>query len=88
MPTVAAVIGKMLIFPVTAFALSFRLGLDGMPAILLILYGTVPTAASSYSLARQMGGDATLMAAIITIQTGLAFFTIPISLIIARYYFM
>ena len=88
MPTVAAVIGKMLIFPLTAFALSFGLGLDGMPAILLILYGTVPTAASSYSLARQMGGDATLMAAIITIQTGLAFFTIPISLIIARIYFM
>jgi len=83
-PTLAAIVGKMLVFPLAGFVLIVALGLKGMPATLLMLYGAVPTAASSYSLARQMGGDAPLMAAIITIQTGLSFFTIPITLMVAQ----
>ena len=83
-PTLAAIVGKMLVFPLAGFAVIVALGLKGMPATLLMLYGAVPTAASSYSLARQMGGDAPLMAAIITIQTGLSFFTVPITLMVSQ----
>jgi len=42
-----------------------------------LLFGAAPTASSAYTLARQMGGDAPLMAAIVTIQTGLSFLTLP-----------
>jgi predicted permease len=43
------------------------------------LFGAVPTAASGYTLARAMGGDAPLMATIITVQTALAFITLPLT---------
>jgi len=40
----------------------------------------LPTATSSYILARQLGGDAPLMAAIVSGQTLLAVATIPLIL--------
>lgn len=51
-----------------------------------IIFSAVPTAVSSYILAKQMGGDADAMAQIITIQTLLAAITIPIFLLIAQQY--
>ena len=45
-----------------------------------VIFAAVPTAASSYSLAKQYGGDAQLMTSIITIQVALSFITIPILL--------
>jgi predicted permease len=44
----------------------------------------VPTASSSYTLARQLGGDAPLMAAIVTIQTAIAFVTLPVTMMLAQ----
>jgi len=38
----------------------------------------VPTASGAYALAKQMGGDAALMAEIITIQTLASLVTIPV----------
>jgi len=46
-----------------------------------LIAATVPTAAASYILARQMGGDAPLMAEIITLQTVLAMITMPVILL-------
>jgi predicted permease len=45
-----------------------------------ILLAALPTATSSYILARQLGGDAPLMAAIISGQTLLAVVSIPLML--------
>jgi len=45
-----------------------------------ILLAALPTATSSYILARQLGGDAPLMAGIISGQTLLAMVTIPLLL--------
>ncbi|MBL1234874.1 MAG: AEC family transporter, partial [Rhodobiaceae bacterium] len=45
-----------------------------------LLCSAVPGASSSYILARQLGGDATLMASLITGSTLLAAFTIPAAL--------
>jgi predicted permease len=40
----------------------------------------VPTSSSGYVLARQMGGDAPLLAQIITLQTIFAALTMPIAI--------
>jgi predicted permease len=40
----------------------------------------VPTSSSAYVLARQMGGDAPVLAQIITLQTILAVITMPIAI--------
>ena len=73
---------KLLIVPVVT-ALACRVaGLDGLTFAVCVLYGAVPCSASSYVLARQMGGDAALMAGIITATTLAAMVTIPALLIL------
>ena len=44
----------------------------------------MPTASSAYTLARQLGGDAPLMAAIVTVQTAIAFVTLPLTMAAAQ----
>jgi len=44
----------------------------------------MPTAPASYTLARQMGGDAKLMATIITLMTLIAALTMPVMLALLR----
>ncbi len=48
-----------------------------------VLYAALPCSASAYVLARQMNGDAQLMATIITAQTLLAIVTIPLAVTLA-----
>jgi len=45
-----------------------------------LIFAALPTGVASYTLAREMRGDAPLMAAIITTQTLLSFFTLPLTL--------
>ncbi len=44
----------------------------------VVLWAGLPCSASAYVLARQMGGDAPMMAAIITWQTLAAMLTLPL----------
>ncbi len=44
----------------------------------------LPTGVASYTLAREMRGDASLMAAIITAQTLLSFVTLPLTLLVGQ----
>lgn len=77
---VAPVAGKLVALPiVTVFACSL-FGVTGLGATVAILFNALPVASSSYILARQMGGDATLMAQIITVQTAAAMVTLPLLL--------
>jgi hypothetical protein len=46
--------------------------------MVLALCAAVPTAMNGYILARQMGGDAPLYAAVTTVQTVASFLTIPL----------
>jgi predicted permease len=46
----------------------------------LLVFAAVPTAPSAFILARQLGGDAEMMAAIITGQVLLSMLTLPIVL--------
>jgi len=45
--------------------------------MIIVCCASVPAASNSYILARQMGGDAPLMAQILTFETVLAAITIP-----------
>jgi hypothetical protein len=66
--------------PLIAWGLATYLGLSGMALSVVVLLFSVPTAPSAYILSRQMGGDHDSMAAIITVQTGLSFITLPLTI--------
>lgn len=87
LPLVLSVLGKFVLFPGVIVLLSFQLGLSELETMVALLFGAAPTASSAYTLSRQMGGDAPLMAAITTIQTGLAFLTLPLSLLLVEQLF-
>ncbi len=86
-PTILSMLGKMLVFPLAIFWLSRWVGLSELETLVAVLFGSAPTAASGFTLARQMGGDAPLMAAIITLQTLFSFVTLPLTIIWATRYF-
>ena len=56
--------------------------------MILIIYGTIPTASSGYALAKLLGADAEVMAGIITVQTLISMVTLPLSLTLAAAYFL
>ncbi|RWX78805.1 AEC family transporter [Neorhizobium lilium] len=82
---IAAVVLKLAVFPLLAIGVGMGLGLTGTNLALLALSAAVPTAMNGYVLAKQMGGDAEFYAAAATVQTALAFFTIPVAMSFARY---
>lgn len=68
---------KLAGMPLIALGFAELLGLTGPAAYVLVIFHALPTAPSAYILARQMGGDARLMAGILTTQTALAIVTLP-----------
>ncbi len=71
---------RLLLMPLFATGFALLLGVDGTARGIAVLAAAVPTAAASYILARKMGGDAKLMAEIVTMQTVLAVITLPLFL--------
>lgn len=69
--------------PIVALLIISYFSLTPITATVIIIFFSVPTAPSSYILARQLGGDHQSMASIITAQTLLSFVTMPISLWLA-----
>ena len=78
-----AVFLKLVLMPVIAVALALQFGITGSNLAVVTISSAVPTASSAYVLARQMGGDAPLLAQIITLQTILAAVTMPIAIALA-----
>ena len=76
----AAVFLKLILMPVLAVALALWFGLSGANLAIVAACSAVPTSSSAYVLARQMGGDAPLLAQIITLQTIFAAITMPIAI--------
>ena len=74
---------KLGLMPALALALALLLGLDSVSRDVVLLFAALPTATSAYILARQLGGDAEMMAALITGQTLLAMVTLPLWLRLA-----
>jgi predicted permease len=77
---IVATILKLAVLPVIAILLGKALGLEGPPLAIVAIVASVPTAPASYILARQMGGDAPLLARILTFQTAIAFVTVTVAL--------
>lgn len=71
---------KLIVTPLVVAALAWAVGLHGADRDVALLFAALPTATSAYILARQLGGDAELMAAVITGQTLLAMATLPLLL--------
>ncbi len=79
-----AVVLKLVAMPAVAGALALWFRLSGSDLAVVVCCAAVPTSPSAYVLARQMGGDAPLLAQIITIQTVLAAVTMPLALAMVR----
>lgn len=73
---------KMAALPLASFWLMRGFGVEGTALAAGFLYATLPCSATSYVLARQMGGDAPLMANIISVQTILAMASMPLLLLL------
>jgi predicted permease len=72
---------KLVIVPGLTALFGAVYGVQGLTLTIAVLFNALPAAASSYVLARQMGGDSGLMAGLITAQTVLALPSIPIALL-------
>ncbi len=71
---------KLLAMPVITALACVVLGVEGVTKTSAIMFTAMPTAASSYILARQLGGDSALMAGIVTATTLGAVVSLPVLL--------
>ena len=76
-PVLAATVLKLLIMPVLMSSALLIMGVTGDAFAVALLCGAVPTGSGAYVLARQMGGDAPMVANILTLQVIAAAVTIP-----------
>ncbi|MBB4017980.1 hypothetical protein GGR16_003014 [Chelatococcus caeni] len=79
-PVAASSVAKFLVMPMVTLLAVRLTGLGAPAATIALMFQALPTASSSYILARQLGGDAPLMAGITATQTVLAAFAIPAAL--------
>ncbi len=71
---------KLIAMP-AAMAVSARVfGLTGVEAAVLVTAGATPAAAAGYALAKEMGGDAPLVAALVTVTAPLSMLAMPTAL--------
>ncbi len=76
-----AVALKLLLMPLMAASLARLFGVTGDDLAVVVIAGSVPSASASYVLARQLGGNARLMAEILTLQTLLAMVSMPLMML-------
>jgi predicted permease len=79
-PVLIATSLKLILMPAMAIGLGAIIGLEGAALGVVACCSAVPAPSGTYVLARQMGGDAALMAQIITFETALAVLTMPVAL--------
>lgn len=73
---------RLVVMPILVVGLAMIAGITGAQLSYLALCASVPTAMNGYVLAREMGGDAEAYAATVTVQTAIAFLSIPATLAI------
>lgn len=74
---------RLLGMPLLMFVGAWLFGIEGVPRTVAVIAAAVPTASTSYILARQMGGDAPLMANLITVQVVASAITLPLMIWLA-----
>lgn len=80
LPVIVATGLRLLVMPILVAVGAELVGIDGIAKTAALICSAVPGASSSYILARQLGGDAPLMANITTAQTLAAMVTMPLIL--------
>ncbi|WP_026843644.1 AEC family transporter [Brumicola pallidula] len=87
---------RLLVFSTSARLVGFPLcigigctilGLGPLEACVAILFGAVPTATSGYALAKQLGGNASILSVFISVQTGLTLLTLPFTVWFSQIWF-
>ena len=76
-PVAAATVLKLLAMPLLMAGTLTLMGVEGQAFAVAMLCAAVPTGSGAYVLARQMGGDAPMVANILTLQVIAAAVTIP-----------
>jgi len=76
--TVVTTVLKLIVMPALAIGCGYLLGLSGTSLGVVAVASSVPSAPGGYVLARQMGGDAEVLAQILTLQIVLAALTMPL----------
>lgn len=74
---------KLIAMPLLTWAIARPLGVDATAGAATLIMSSVPVSASAYVMARQMGGDAALMAGSITWTTMAAAATMPLMLLLS-----
>ncbi|MBL0402466.1 AEC family transporter [Microvirga aerilata] len=69
---------KLVLMPLLAVTFAGFIGVSGDDMTVTVIAASVPSASASYVLARQMGGNASLMAEILTLQTLIALLSMPV----------
>ncbi|MDH5858393.1 AEC family transporter [Lampropedia aestuarii] len=69
---------KLMVLPALTWLLCQLLNVEPSTTIAACFYASLPTAPNAYIMARQMGGDARLMATLITTQTLLTIISLPL----------
>lgn len=70
---------RLLGLPAVTLAIGLVVGLSGLPLAIALLCAATPTAPNSFVLARELGGDTTLAANLIAVQTVAAALTLPLA---------
>lgn len=74
---------RLMAMPLAALAIGWLLGLSLIERQMLLLFGSLPTASSTYVLASRMGGNGPLVAVTMSLTTVLAALTIPFWLMVS-----
>jgi predicted permease len=76
---------RLIGMPVLVLFLCWIAGLSGLARTVTVISASVPTAATAYTMARKMGGDAELMAQLVTFQSVASAITLPLFIYIAQH---
>ncbi len=71
---------RLILMPMLAFLVAGLFGLSLPAFTIFLIFASIPTASAAYILARQLGGDAPLMSAILSAQTLISMITLPVVL--------
>lgn len=77
-------LARLVLSPALVGVLAWMMEVRGLPLAVCVLYGGLPVAPNAYVLARQLGGDARLMAGIITLSTLAAAGSLAILAVLVR----
>jgi malonate transporter len=71
-------LAKLLVLPAITYFIAVYLKVDGIYLTVSVLFSALPVSATSYVMSRQMQGNASMMAAIISSSTMVSLITIPL----------